>query len=134
MIQTVHQNIGTEPADLRFDTGRPVSPAMDRHWRETVSYVMGGVLADPALCSNPLIVGPARRLPAGAALAVFPANAHTDEHAGLGEVAPAVLRRAETYIEEHPGQDMTVAEIAAASGCSVRELQSGSAGTGKPPR
>jgi AraC-like DNA-binding protein len=125
MAQTAQQIAGIESADLRFDTGRPVSPAMDRHWRQTVSYVMGGVLADPDLCSNPLITGPARRLLAATALTVFPTNARTDEHARPGQVAPAVLRRAETYIEEHAGQDMTVTEIAAASGCSVRALQSG---------
>jgi AraC-like DNA-binding protein len=125
MEQTAQQVARIGPAGLRFHAGRPVTPAMDRHWRQTVSYVMGGVLADPELCSNPLITGPARRLLAETALTVFPTNARADEHARPGDVAPAVLRRAETYIEDHAGQDMTVAEIAAASGCSVRALQSG---------
>jgi AraC-like DNA-binding protein len=125
MAQTAQQTAGIEPGDLRFDAGRPVSPTMDRHWRQTVGYVMGGVLADPDLCTNPLIAGPARRLLAATALTVFAGNARADEHARPGDVAPAVLRRAETYIEEHSGQDMTVTEIAAAAGSSVRALQSG---------
>jgi transcriptional regulator GlxA family with amidase domain len=90
-----------------------------------VAYVMGGVLADPNLSTNPLIVGPARRLLATTALTVFPSNARPSEHARPDDAAPAVLRRAEAYIQEHAGRDLTVTEIAAAAGCSVRALQSG---------
>jgi AraC-like DNA-binding protein len=40
-----------------------------------------------------------------------------------GRVAPAVLRRAVAYIDEHADQPVTLAQIAAAAGVSGRALQ-----------
>jgi AraC-like DNA-binding protein len=121
--ELAHQTTGIEPADLRFDGCRPVSPPMARYWRQTVSYVMGSVLTDPDLSTSPLIVGQARRLLAAAALATFSTNAHDGQDRDPHDVAPATLRRAVGYLEEHADRDVTVAQIAAAAGCSVRAVQ-----------
>jgi AraC-like DNA-binding protein len=115
---------GISGADLRFDWARPVSAALARHWSETISYLARGVLAEPALVVNGLIVEQTCRLLAATALAVFP-NTSLDARRGLpGAVAPRALRRAMAYIEENAERPVTITEIATAASVSARALQS----------
>ncbi|SEG99878.1 AraC-type DNA-binding protein [Nonomuraea solani] len=101
----------------------PVSPAAAAHWNATRAYV-AGLLANPAAVAQPLMLGAAGRLLAGAALAVFPNTALglptiEDRH----DAHPATLRRALTYIDDHPGHDLSPADIAAAAGVTIRAMQ-----------
>ncbi|GID94274.1 AraC family transcriptional regulator [Amorphoplanes digitatis] len=114
---------GISGADLRFDTPRPISAALGRHWVHTVAYLTRTVLSDPALMSNPLIAGQARQLLASTALAVFPNTGHDVRPRHPGEVSSQVLRRAMAFVEENIDRSLTVAEMAAAAGVRPRALQ-----------
>jgi AraC-like DNA-binding protein len=114
---------GFRGAELRFDSTRPLTAQLGRHWLATASYVTRSVLSDPALAANPLIVAQARQHLARTALTVFPntsldARPHPDS-----DVRPRALRRAMAYIEANVDQPLTVAQIATAAGVHPRGLQ-----------
>ncbi|WP_433652463.1 AraC family ligand binding domain-containing protein [Micromonospora zamorensis] len=46
---------GFTGADLRFDSTRPISAELGRHWSATISYITHSILSDPTLVANPLI-------------------------------------------------------------------------------
>lgn len=114
---------GISGADLRFDWARPVSAALARHWAQTVSYLARGVLAEPALVGNGLVVEQTCRLLAATALAVFPNTSLDGRRGPAGAVAPRALRRAMAYVEQNAERPVTITEIAAAAGVSARALQ-----------
>ena len=58
-------------APVRFESARPVSRALERHWLSSVAYVQRAILADPVLASHTLITGQAQRLLAATALTVL---------------------------------------------------------------
>ncbi|MEU7612529.1 AraC family ligand binding domain-containing protein [Micromonospora sp. NPDC049204] len=70
--EVAHAQTGISSADLRFDSSRPISAALGRHWTQTVSHLTRSVLSDPALMANPLVAGTTRHLLAATALTVFP--------------------------------------------------------------
>ncbi|MFI7577768.1 AraC family transcriptional regulator [Micromonospora sp. NPDC049497] len=121
--EVAHAQTGISGADLRFDSSRPISVALGRHWTRTVSHLTRSVLSDPALMANPLIAGNARHLLAATALAVFPNTAHDRALRAAGEVTPRALRRAVAYIDDHADQPITVEQVAAAAGVRPRALQ-----------
>ncbi|MEU7908844.1 AraC family transcriptional regulator [Actinoplanes sp. NPDC049118] len=114
---------GISGADLRFDSPRPVSARLGRHWIQTVSYLTRTVLSDRALMANPLIAGQARHLLASTALAVFPNTGLDAQLRHPGEVTSQALRRAMAYVEENTDRALTVAEMATAAGVRPRALQ-----------
>ncbi|WP_433389515.1 AraC family transcriptional regulator [Micromonospora sp. KLBMP9576] len=121
--EVAHARTGISGASLRFDSSRPISAALGRHWTQTVSHLTRSVLSDPALLTNPLIIGNTRHLLAATALAVFPNTAHDLALGAAGEVTPRALRRAVAYVDDHADQPITVDEIAAAAGVRPRALQ-----------
>ncbi|MGC4868699.1 AraC family transcriptional regulator [Micromonospora sp. DT53] len=120
--EVAHAQTGISGADLRFDSSRPISTALGRHWTNTISHLARSVLPDPALMANPLVAGPTRHLLAATALAVFPNTAHNMTLRPAGGVTPQALRRAVSYIDDHVDQPITVDQIAAA-GVGARALQ-----------
>ncbi|MGQ5265259.1 AraC family transcriptional regulator [Micromonospora sp. ZYX-F-536] len=121
--EVAHSQSGISGADLRFDSYRPISATLGRHWTRTLSHLTRSVLSDPALMANPLIAGNTRHLLAATALAVFP---NTSLDAGLratGKVTPQALRRALAYIDDNAEQPITVEQVAAAAGVHARTLQ-----------
>lgn len=125
-LPLLHAVAGTEPgtsAPLRFLSPRPASPAARAQWSAVTQYV-DGLLASPGAALSPLVITSAARLLAATALTVFPNTA-------LASAAPrdrrdastATIRRATAFIDEHAGQDITAAGIAAAARVSVRALQ-----------
>jgi AraC-like DNA-binding protein len=114
---------GIGGVDLRFDSYRPISAPLGRHWAQTVSYLTGTVLADPALMANPLVAGQACHLLASTALAVFPNTGLAASLRSPAEVTSQVIRRAMAYVEENAEQAVTVAQMAAAAGVRPRALQ-----------
>jgi len=118
---------GIEPADLRFDSITPVSSATARYWQSLVAY-LGRQLITPdqqaPLRRSALLQSSALDMLAAAALMVFPNTAMTATQApGPGRVAPAALRRAVAFIDEHADRDISAADIAAAAHVTVRAIQ-----------
>ncbi|TQS46084.1 helix-turn-helix transcriptional regulator [Cryptosporangium phraense] len=110
-------------APIRFTALEPLSPGAASHWQATRSYV-AGLLENPDAASAPLVVGSAARLLAAATLATFPNTAFTDPDAvDRHDAHPDALRRAVAFIEDHPQDDVAIADIAAAAHVSVRAVQ-----------
>ncbi|MBV9205948.1 MAG: helix-turn-helix transcriptional regulator [Actinobacteria bacterium] len=116
----------TDPGHLgsswEFSSFVPVSGGA-RRWRDTAQLV-DGLLADSEAGAAPLVIGPAARLLAATALAVFPNTAvaeptSTDRH----DARPQTVRRAASFIEAHADRDITLADIAAAASVTIRAVQ-----------
>ncbi|MEV0384696.1 helix-turn-helix transcriptional regulator [Nonomuraea sp. NPDC050643] len=108
---------------IRFTGLDPISPAGAAYWRSTCAYVTE-LLANPVATALPLPVGAAARLLAAAALTIFPNTALAeptieDRH----DAHPATLRRAIAFIDAHPDDDISPADIAAAAGVTIRAVQ-----------
>jgi len=125
-LRLLHAVAGITPGTsdpFRFLSPRPASPAAQAQWSAVTQYV-DGLFASPDANLSPLIITSAARLLAATALTVFPNTA-------LAPVAPrdrrdaggVTVRRAAAFIDEHAGQDITVADIAAASCVTVRAVQ-----------
>jgi AraC-like DNA-binding protein len=115
---------GIETVALRFTGLRPMSPGLGRHWDHLVRHLIGAVLRHPDVTANPLIAGQLTEQLAAAALDTFPSTrlaAHP--RVPPGYATPAVVRRAITFIEANADREMTLSEIAAASGIGARGLQ-----------
>ncbi|WIN00058.1 hypothetical protein ACTOB_003736 [Actinoplanes oblitus] len=83
-----HAQTGIHGADLRFDSARPISARLGRHWSQTVSHATTTMLYDTCLMQNPLIVAQTRHLLAATALAVFPNTSLDYCHGPAGEFNP----------------------------------------------
>ena len=121
-LRLLHAVAGTS-APFRFLSPHPASPAARAQWSAVTQYV-DGLLASPDATLSPLIITSAARLLAATALTVFPNTALApvtprDRRGAVG----ATVRRATAFIDEHAGQDITVADIAAASCVTVRAVQ-----------
>ncbi len=119
------QLLGDETFRLSFAGIRPVSPAMTRYWLGTVSHLARDLLPDDLAMSSPLLRSEVARSLATALLHAFPGSflARDEAPSGQTRAAPAGVRRAVAFIEEHVDADIGPAEIAAAAGMSVRGLQ-----------
>jgi AraC-like DNA-binding protein len=118
------ETTGVETVALRFTGLRPMSAEHGRHWDAAVRHLVGAVLRDPELAANPLIAGQLTQLLAAAALDTFPSTTMAarpripPDHA-----RPPVVRRGMDFIEANADREMTLSEIAAASGIGPRGLQ-----------
>ncbi|HEX3752580.1 MAG TPA: helix-turn-helix transcriptional regulator [Streptosporangiaceae bacterium] len=122
--QAAQAHTGMDPADLRFHTLTPVSPAMARRWRALTGFVHRMLSVDGAMLDSPLIRAHLTDMIAVTALTVFPNSTMTAEHtAGAGRMAPAALRRAVAYLDHHADQPVTLAAVAEAAGVTPRALQ-----------
>jgi AraC-like DNA-binding protein len=111
------------PEPIRFTGYQPVSPRAAARWQAVYRYVTG-VLASPEAGAQPLVVGSAGRLLAATMLTTFPNTALTDPTIeDRRDARPAALRRAITFMDEHAGDDITVADIAAAADVTIRAIQ-----------
>ncbi|MBO0708354.1 MAG: helix-turn-helix transcriptional regulator [Candidatus Dormibacteraeota bacterium] len=110
------------PRNLRFRSHQPAAGGA-RQWRQVTRFV-DGLLAEPEVAGARLIVGPAARLLAATALAIFPNDAvteptPTDRH----DANPDTLRRAIAFIEANPDRDITLLDIARAASVTTRAVQ-----------
>jgi AraC-like DNA-binding protein len=118
---------GIEPADFRFDSVTPVSPGTARYWQSLVAY-LGQQLITPdqqaPLRSSALLQSSTLDMLASAALTVFPNTAMTAAPVrGPGRVAPAVVRRAVAFIDEHADRGISAADVAADAHVTIRAIQ-----------
>ncbi|MEU4217711.1 AraC family transcriptional regulator [Actinoplanes sp. NPDC026623] len=116
-------------AGLAADTFRltamtPTSTAMGHHVRATLHHLHRALEDPDTALAHPLVLATAMDLMVTAVLAAFP---YTGEPADTHprRVLPAAIRRAVAFIEAHPEQPLTLADIAAAAAISVRGLRYG---------
>jgi AraC-like DNA-binding protein len=125
-LRLLHAVAGVEPgisAPLRFLSPHPASPAAQAQWSAVARYV-DDLLTSPGAVLSPMVITGAARLLAATALTVFPNTA-------LAPAAPrdrrdasgVTVRRATAFVDEHAGQHITVADIAAAACVTVRAVQ-----------
>jgi AraC-like DNA-binding protein len=123
LAQVASADAPRRPAPIRFTGLCAFSPAAARQWRSTYGYV-DLTLGNLGAARQPLIVGAAGRLLAAAALATFPNTALVDPTAqDRRDAAAPTLRRAIAFIEERAGDDLSVADIAAAAAVTIRAVQ-----------
>ncbi|MEV0245599.1 AraC family transcriptional regulator [Nocardia sp. NPDC050712] len=115
---------GVEAAAFRFTALTPTDPQRERFWGRLFDLTHHELTALESPVLTGLVVQNLTRSLAAAALAVFP-NTTMDLHLqpGPGTVAPSALQRAVDYLHANPAQPLTVAELAAHAGTSVRALQ-----------
>ena len=105
---------------------RPVSPARAALWRATVAHLRRDVLGDDEVMASPLSRATVLRGLVAVLIETFPNPALDALGAAVperGRVAPRTVRSAVGFIEEHAGDDIGLADIAAASGIGARGLQ-----------
>lgn len=110
----------TEPLRLAL---QPFSPELERIWQQTLAYIA-------SFDVQPLPLSHASRAALDEYLLTLLLHQHpnnySQELAVPGPTAvPGVVRRAERYIAEHADQPITVSDVAAALGVSLRSLQQG---------
>ena len=118
------ETTGDETIALRFTGLRPMSPELGRRWNHAVRHLVGAVLRQPDVMANPLIAGQLTQLLAAAALDTFPSTRlATHRRIPPDHATPAVVRRGIDAIEANADRELTLSEIAAASGIGPRGLQ-----------
>jgi AraC-like DNA-binding protein len=118
------ETTGIESSAVRFTGLRPMSPGLGRHWTDAVRNLIGAVLRDPALSANPLIVGRVTHLLASAVLDTFPSTTlASHRRIPPDHATPSVVRRAMEFIDANADRELTLSEIATASGTGARGLQ-----------
>ncbi|MEX5293999.1 AraC family transcriptional regulator [Kocuria sp. CPCC 205268] len=116
--------LGIEGFTPRFTGDRPVSPAMARYWCRTLAHAGRDLMADEQAMAVPLLRGEVFRTVATALLHTFPGTFLEPRHAHVPEPpAPAGVRRAVAFMEEHLAEDIDLARVAAAARMSPRGLQ-----------
>ncbi|HWM35633.1 MAG TPA: AraC family transcriptional regulator [Streptomyces sp.] len=109
---------------LNFVGTKPVSPAMDRFWRSTVGFVAHQLETPESPLSEPLVYDQTLNLLGAAAVKTFPNTSMAgDYEPGPGQVAPAVLRRAVSFIDANADRPLALTDVAAAVAVSPRTLQ-----------
>jgi AraC-like DNA-binding protein len=104
-----------------FTGCRPVSAAAARHCAGLIVFLARDVLANEDAGASPLLVDNAARLLGATLLTTFP---NTANHARDGaRFAPATLRRALAFIEDHAHEPVSLVQLAAAAHVTTRTLQ-----------
>ncbi len=101
---------------------RPRSAAAARQLARTISYLSDAVLPNPAARTSRLLLSSVEQLLASSVLAAFP-NTVLDS-GGRDVVHPQTVQRALTFLESSVDSDVSIGDIAEASGVTVRAVQS----------
>jgi AraC-like DNA-binding protein len=126
VAQLAATRFGISPGDFRFDGVSPVSAVAENRLRATMTHVSHAFQGPDPAVAEPLLREALIDLVAAAALATFPNTATAAAYtASPGRVAPAAVRRAAQYVEDHADGPVTLPEVAAAAGVSARALQEG---------
>lgn len=108
---------------VQFGLSRVRSPERARNWQGLVRYLTQDFLANDLAYNSPLIHAQTMRLVAATALDTFPNTTASTDSARAGRADAGVVRRAVAFIDEHAGEPIGVAEIAAAVPVGARTLQ-----------
>lgn len=118
------EGAGVPAESLRFESTAPVSAAVQRAYASTATFICDQLLTSKPTEVHALLAQTMTGLAAAAMLETFPNTTMTASHLpGPGWVTPASVRRAVTFIDEHAGQPVTAADIAAAAGVTPRALR-----------
>ena len=122
VARVVAELTGFDAPTLPVDLCRAVSPARAAHWRATIAHLRRDVLDGDEVVAGPLTRTALFRSLVAMLVESFPnpAVVHTEDG---GRSRPPTLRRAIRYIEDRAGDDIGLADIAAASGLGARGLQ-----------
>lgn len=107
---------------VRLLEHRPQSRQAARHLSRTIAYVGEQALRNPLARESPLVLASVSQLLAASVLAAFPNTATTEPEGPAAH--PGTVKRAISFMESHLDQAISVADIAAAAGVTVRALQS----------
>jgi AraC-like DNA-binding protein len=122
--RTATETTGLENAGLRFTALRPMTPAAGRRWNDVVRGVVDTLMRQPGGTPSPLVAAQLTRRLAAVALETFPSTVLASRRRMPPDHAtPPVVRRAIDVIEANADRDLTLSEIAEASGISARGLQ-----------
>jgi AraC-like DNA-binding protein len=119
--ETAGADRGTQP--VAWHLGRPSSAARAQHWRRLMRYVSTDVLSEPELVESPLVMRAVQRHVIVTALQTFPNSTLAGPAAPPGGAAPAAVRRALDFIDEHAASDIDLTAIAEAAHVGPRALQ-----------
>jgi AraC-like DNA-binding protein len=114
---------GTAPELLQMTGTAPATPQLERYWNQVVAFARK-VADDEQLFAVDLIRHDLLHTLTGAMLTAFP-HSFSDRTASHDAAAGATasVRRAIAYMEEHAGEGITTAQLAAAARLSPRGLQ-----------
>jgi AraC-like DNA-binding protein/anti-sigma regulatory factor (Ser/Thr protein kinase) len=116
--------LGLDAATVPAHLSRPVSAAHGAHWRATVAHLRRDVLDNEEVMAGALSRAMVLRSLVAALMETFPNQARdTPPATPRGPVASRAVRRAVAFMEEHAGNDIGLADIAAAAGVGARGLQ-----------
>jgi transcriptional regulator GlxA family with amidase domain len=101
----------------------PMTPELSSFWAGTMRHYAREAMAADSSLTSPLVHQAAIDAVCASALATFPNTSTPVTGRGCGRVGPDRVRRAEEYIHAHASTPITLSDIAAAAGCSPRELR-----------
>lgn len=110
-----------DDAPVRLLSHRPRSRTAAHQLSKTIAY-LDQVLPNPAVQSSPLVLASVSQLLAASVLAAFPNTADTGSTGGR-DARPPTVRRAMAFMESNLDRPITIADIAAAAGVTVRAVQ-----------
>lgn len=114
---------GDDSLHLRHWDARPASEMAGRQWQRTYRYVAETMLSGDegpgALAAAEL----RRHAVHNTLLAFSPAFLESSQRSAQRRAAPATVRRAMAFIDEHAHEPITVDDVALAAGISTRGLQ-----------
>jgi AraC-like DNA-binding protein len=108
-------------APLHFDSVMALPQAAQR-WQALLRFVVASVNAADELEPNPLATSSTEELLMLTLLSIQTHNYDASRGARVRTVSPRQFRLAVDYIHEHLDTDITLTDIAAAAGCSIRSL------------
>jgi AraC-like DNA-binding protein len=108
-------------APLHFDSVMALPQATQR-WQALLRFVVATVNAADQLMANPLETAGTEELLMLTLLSIQPHNYHASRGAKVRTVSPRQFRLAVDFIHDHLDADVTLTDIAAAAGCSIRSL------------
>lgn len=117
------QLLGAEAFHLRFTGTRPVSAVMARYWLNAVTHLHRDLLPNDQVMSNPLLRAEVVRSLTTALLHTFPSTFISPPATDRPPPPVGPVGRAVAFIDAHLDQELTMAQIAAASRLSLRGLQ-----------
>jgi len=93
-------------------------------WARSFNYVRKSMMADPGAAPPALVVDALERLLVATTLALWPRPAEVEVTArGTRQDYPETLRRAISFIESSPADDLSIEDIAKAANVTVRAVQ-----------
>jgi AraC-like DNA-binding protein len=110
---------------VRLLSHRPRSRAAAQHLSRTIAYV-GDILPNSDVRASPLVLASISHLLASSVIAAFPNTSDPEPQQGGADNRdgrPVTVRRALAFMESNLDQAISIADIAAAAGVTVRALQ-----------